>query len=146
MTESLDGKWDAWRRTGPGDARWIWALAETELRTTIQKHGHVNIYVYFGQERDRNIEHVLRMDDLRVSKVPISPPGPACESNTKCKIWLRYQDEDAHGVFKTKIKREEFKALPVIDNKISTIPQVISENDWSQMHFTGLIFVVDPRP
>lgn len=140
-----NGRWDTWRR-GASQPVWIWQSAEAELRSTIRRYGFVNIYVYYGQEKDRNIEYVLRMDDFRLSRQAIGPPGPAFAESQTCKIWIKYADTGSLEHFDPKILRERFLQLPLHGNRFAEEPQPIDSRAWEQMHLTGLIFVQDPMP
>lgn len=140
-----NGRWDAWRR-GSSQPVWIWQSAEAELRATIKRYGFVNIYVYYGQEKDRNIEYGLRMDDFRLSHQAIGPPGPCFDENQTCKIWIKYADAGSLEHFDPKIMRERFLQLALRGNRFAEETQPIDSRAWEQMHLTGLIFVEDPLP
>jgi hypothetical protein len=143
-----NGRWDAWRR-GSNQPVWIWQFAEAELRATIRRYGFVNIYVYYGQEIDRNVEYVLRMDDFRLSRQSTGPPGPpgsACDESQTSKIWIKYTNASSLEHFHPKISRERFLQLSLRGSRFSEEPQPIDARAWEQMHLTGLIFVDDPQP
>jgi hypothetical protein len=142
---ATNGRWDAWRR-GSSQPVWIWQAVEAELRAAIKRYGCVNIYVYYGQEKDRNIEYALRMDDFRLSRQPIHPPGPAFDASKTCKIWIKYANAGSLEHFDPKIARERFLQLNLRGSKFDEEPQPIDTRAWEQMHLTGLIFVQDPLP
>lgn len=140
-----NGRWDAWRR-GSSQPVWIWQTAEAELRATIRRYGFVNIYVYYGQEKDRNVEYALRMDDFRLSRQAIGPPGSAFDGSQTCKIWIKYSDAGSLEHFDPKVARERFLQLNLRGSKFEEEPEPINARAWEQMHLTGLIFVDDPMP
>jgi hypothetical protein len=140
-----NGRWDAWRR-GSSQPVWIWQAAEAELRATIKRYGFVTIYVYYGEEKDRNVEYALRMDDFRLSRQAIGPPGPAFDESQTCKIWIKYAEAGSLEHFDPKIARGQFLQLVLRGSRFGEEPQPIDTRAWEQMHLTGLIFVQDPLP
>lgn len=106
----------------------------------------MNICVYYGQEKDRNIEYALRMDDFRLSRQALGPPGLAFGEAQTCKIWIKYADAGSLEHFDAKIARERFLQLIFRGSRFEDAPQPIDTRAWEQMHLTGLIFVQDPLP
>jgi hypothetical protein len=139
LPEGHAGKWEPWFRSGTKPPWQIWQSVESEIRAVIKRYGFLNIYIYYGDKQP--VEFVARIRDLAVSPKPIAPPGPHLGEAANYHVWLQYQSVKQ---LRRKIDRDQFRELPYAAGQISQTPQPISQAAWQLMHFTGLLFIVDP--